>query len=287
MAQESEACQFLFAQDNHSNSESLASVVGMGRKARLICPLTNDPEHIRESVLKLQSDSLYPIEPSAFLTAIQIALLSLRHRPTQTMAPSIVAFVYSPLELSVDKEDMTNLGRELSSEAIDITLYVFGEHAQANAQLLQYLVDASAAGSNRINATVTHINGNSLYDFVNSYVQTLMLGNMATGYINYDDDEDDIELQLALQLSRQEAEEAARRNQQGSAEHEDAVDAEAPAPPSTNTSSAPTTFKGADAQPSIFGIEREDRLGPTQDENSINSDDLAKDLDAMDDSDPK
>ena len=273
-------------QDNHSNSESLASVVGMGRKARLICPLTNDPEHIRESFLRVQSDSLYPVEPPAFLTAIQIALLSLHHRPTQTMAPSIVAFVYSPLGMSMDREDMVHLGKALSNEAVDITFYVFGAHAQTNAQLLQHLVDASATGSNRINATVAHINGPSLYDFLNSYIQTLMLGNMNAVYVDYD--EDDIELQLALQLSRQEAEEAARRNQQH-AEQEGAVAEEGQASSATDalTTTVPPTLKGADGQPSIFGIEREDRPGASQEEQSIDSDDLARDLDAMDDSDPK
>lgn len=208
------------------------------------------------------------------------------------MTPSITAFVYSPLGASMDKEDMVHLGKILSNEAVNITFYVFGEHAQANKQLLQHLVDASSTGSNRINATVNCVNSSSLYDFVSSYVQTLMLGNMNTEYINYDDDEDDIELQLALQLSRQEAEEAARRNQQREAEQEEIAAEEAPAPlstdiPSASTSNTPTTLRGTDGQPSIFGIEREDRAGTAQEESSINSDELAKDLDAMEDSDPK
>lgn len=279
-------------QDNRSNSESLASVIGMGRKSRLICPLTNDLEHIRESFLRVQSDSLYPIEPPAFLTAIQIALLSIRHKPMPTMTSSITVFIYSPLGISVDKEDMVHLGKMLSNEAINITFFVFGEHAQENKQLLQHLADASSTGNNRINVTVNCVNTSSLYDFVSSYVQTLMLGNMNTTYIDYDDDEDDIELQLALQLSRQEAEEAARRNQQHVAEQDEITAEEVPAHlstdiPSASTSNASATIKGTDGQPSIFGIEREDRVTTAQEESSINSDELAKDLDAMDDSDPK
>ncbi|KCV71627.1 hypothetical protein H696_01046 [Fonticula alba] len=186
------------------------------------------------------TQSTLPAGAASLASAIQVALLALRHRPLKNQSQRIIAFVGRPLDPKQDPalagptgtpEDGTesplvaafkSLGLRLKKNNVAIDIVSFGETA-CNNEALSMLVNSANNTSFPCNLLTVAPEENRL--LAEALVQSpiLMSGDYDNGpmYGAADDDVYDSELALALRLSLEEHVERERR----AMENPDASDA--------------------------------------------------------------
>lgn len=116
---------------------------------------------------------LHGLKPSGyckFLTAIKIANLALKHRPSKNHKPRIVLFVGSPIQESA--EEMKAVGKKLRKEKVSVDAVAYGEtgvgEEEGNEAKLRALIDTLNGAEGTGNHLVVVSSGSSLSEALGS-----------------------------------------------------------------------------------------------------------------------
>eukprot|EP00767_Chilomastix_cuspidata_P008006 gnl/Chilomastix_cuspidata/897.p1 GENE.gnl/Chilomastix_cuspidata/897~~gnl/Chilomastix_cuspidata/897.p1 ORF type:complete len:389 (+),score=142.81 gnl/Chilomastix_cuspidata/897:207-1373(+) len=141
--QQEQAVNSIIEAKTHSNIENTLSISTASSPPRLLCPMTSDSGFLLTSM-----HGVLPNGRSDFVRGLLQARLSLKHRPRRNAAPSVVAFVGSPLPAEQHGR-LRDAARLLRKEGIGLSAVLFGVDAvRENLALCRELVAAADKGGN-------------------------------------------------------------------------------------------------------------------------------------------
>lgn len=115
-----EAANLLAENRSERNPENGIGIISMaGKRVQVHVTLTNDLSRILNSVKEIHLSG-----ECDFVTSMNIATLTLKHRQNKSQKQRIILFVGSPIRNSV--EDMTNLGKKLKKYNVAVDVISFG-----------------------------------------------------------------------------------------------------------------------------------------------------------------
>jgi 26S proteasome regulatory subunit N10 len=133
-----DAVNLICAAKTQQNPESTVAVMtmaqGKGARAEVLVTLTQDLGKILSSIHSVKIGGEGDLS-----SAVQVALLVLKHRQNKNQHQRIVAFVGSPVKESA--EDLVKLGKKLKKNNIAVDVINFGE-VQQNSEKLEAFISA-------------------------------------------------------------------------------------------------------------------------------------------------
>lgn len=196
-----------------SHPENNVGLIAVSEDCKVLSTLTQD-----QSKLYMKLHQLRPNGYASFSTAIKIAALALKHRPSKNHRPRIVIFVGSPVTDSA--EDLTKLAKKLRKEKMGVDAILYGEmeDLEGNEAKLKALIDTLNGPEGTGNHLVVVSGGSSLQEALGSSPvcrnedgsgPAIGMGG-ALGGADFDPN-DDPELAMALRVSLEEQ----RQRQEG------------------------------------------------------------------------
>lgn len=130
-----EAANLLAENKCERNPENGIGVISMaGKRVEVHVTLTNDVSRILNSIRDIQLSN-----DCDFMTAMNIATLTLKHRQNKNQKQRIILFVGSPIKHT--PEDMAQLGKKLKKYNIAVDIISFG-NVDENRDVLKGFLDA-------------------------------------------------------------------------------------------------------------------------------------------------
>jgi 26S proteasome regulatory subunit N10 len=158
------------------NPENSIGIVSMaGKRVEVHVTLTNDLSRILNAVKDIKLS-----QECDFLTALNISVLTLRHRQNKNQKQRIILFVGSPIKHKV--EEMVQIGKKLKKYNIATDIISFG-HVEENRPLLEGFLNAI---NNANNSSMLEV-PTGYYILDSLFTSPIMNDNM--GYDNNMDNE--------------------------------------------------------------------------------------------------
>ena len=166
-----EAANLIIENRCESNPENSLGIMTMaGKRVEMISSLTNDESRL------LGALSNIPLNDECdLISALSIAILSLKHRVNKNQKQRIILFVGSPVNSK--KENLSQIGKKLKKYNIAVDIISFG-NIEENKELLNTLLNE-----------VNNSNNSSLLEVpLGSYIMDTLLNSKIMGVNNIDID---------------------------------------------------------------------------------------------------
>ena len=139
---EIEASNLIIENRCEKNPENSLGVISMaGKRVELHSSLTNDESRLLDAIRAINLSG-----ECDFLSALNISVLSLKHRMNKTQKQRIILFVGSPIKNTV--KEIEQLAKKLKKNSISVDIISFG-HVEENRDILNKFL----AGVNNANSS--------------------------------------------------------------------------------------------------------------------------------------
>ena len=161
---EIEASNLIIENRCEKNPENSLGVISMaGKRVELHSSLTNDESRLLDAIRAINLSG-----ECDFLSALNISVLSLKHRMNKTQKQRIILFVGSPIKNTV--KEIEQLAKKLKKNSISVDIISFG-HVEENRDIL-----------NKFLAGVNNANSSSLIEVpVGAYIMESLLTSPVLG----------------------------------------------------------------------------------------------------------